>query len=164
MEQVQGTVQAFTDKANLIGGALLAALTGIFGKNWPVFAFFLALNVVDFYYGRKKAKETNTLSSAVGAKGIGKKVSYWVMIMLAFGVSYIFVDLLGPAIGVNLSFLTLIGWFTVAVYILNELTSIVENMLVLGYNVPAILVKGLAAAKSAVDEAGNKVVPGEEKK
>ncbi|MEQ2445084.1 hypothetical protein WMO64_16655 [Pseudoflavonifractor sp. CLA-AP-H29] len=34
-----------------------------------------------------------------------------------------------------------------------------ENMVALGVDVPDILLKGLAAAKTAVDEAGNKVVP-----
>lgn len=161
---IQNTLQAFEDKANIFWATLLALLTHFFGKAWPVFAFFLLLNVVDFYYGRKKAKATGTLSSKVGAEGISKKVSYWVMIGLAFGVSYVLVNVLGPALELNLVFLQLIGWFTLAVYILNELTSIVENLLVLGYDVPEILVRGLAAARSAVDAAGNKVIPGPDSK
>ena len=165
MDQVQTAFQAFTDKANLIWAAVLAGLTQLFGRGWPVFALFFVLNCVDFYYGRKKAKKTGTLSSAVGAAGISKKVSYWVMTGLAFGVAYVFVEVMGPVLGVNLGFLMLIGWFTLAVYILNELTSIVENMLVLGYDVPEILVRGLAAARSVVDQAGNKIVPaGDEEK
>lgn len=160
MNQIKTTLEVFRDKANRAWAAALAVLTQIFGKALPIFGFFLLLNVVDFYYGRKKAKATNTLSSKVGAEGISKKVSYWVMIGLAFGVSYVLVDIMGPAMGVNLGFLRLIGWFTLGVYILNELTSIVENMMVLGYDVPEILVKGLAAARSVVDEAGNKIVPG----
>lgn len=157
--EFQNTLQAFEDKANLLWATILAVLTHFFGAAWPVFAFFLLLNVVDFYYGRKKAKATNTLSSKIGAEGISKKVSYWVVIGLAFCISYVLVNVLGPALGVNLGFLQLIGWFTLAVYIINELTSIVENLLVLGYDVPKILVKGLAAARSAVDAAGNKIVP-----
>lgn len=157
------TLQAFKDTANRFWAMLLALLTHFFGHNWPAFMFLLALNIIDFYYGRKKGKETDTLSSKIGAAGIAKKVSYWVTIGLAFGVSYILVEIVGPALGVNLGFLMLIGWFTLAVYILNELTSIVENMLVLGYDVPAILVKGLAAARSAVDAAGNKIVPDPDK-
>ncbi|MFR8954558.1 MAG: phage holin family protein, partial [Flavonifractor plautii] len=43
----------------------------------------------------------------------------------------------------------------------NELTSIVENMMALGVDVPDILVKGLAAARTVVDQAGDKVVPDE---
>lgn len=67
--------------------------------------------------------------------------------------------MLGPELGVNLGFLMLIGWFTLAVYILNERTSIVENMLVLGYEVAEILVRGLKATRSTVDVAWNKVIP-----
>lgn len=151
---------AFADKANLIWGAVLTGLSYAFGTHWPLFAFFFALNVVDYIYGILKARSTGTMSSAKGAKGIIKKVSYWVLIALAFGVSFVFNDV-GTVLGLDLSFLQLIGWFVLAIYIVNELTSIVENMVALGVDVPAILIKGLAAAKTAVDEAGNKVVPSE---
>lgn len=159
MSNVKEIFRAFVDKANLAWASVFTYLSERFGHRWLVFLFFFGLNIVDFYYGRKKARKTNTLSSAIGAQGIGKKVSYWVTIGLAFSVSYILVSVVGPELGLNLSFLYLIGWFTVAVYILNELTSIVENMLVLGYDVPDIFVRGLAAARSAVDDMGNKVVP-----
>ena len=149
---------AFADKANLIWGTIVAGLTYVFGIHWPVFALFLVLNVVDYVYGVLKAKATNTMSSAKGAKGILKKVSYWVIIAIAFGVSCIFIDI-GTTIGVNLGFLQLVGWFVLAIYIINELTSIVENMMALGIDVPEILVKGLAAARTVVDQAGDKVVP-----
>ena len=62
-------------------------------------------------------------------------------------------------LGIDLSFLQFIGWFVLGIYIINELTSILENMVALGVDVPPILLKGLAAAKTAVDAAGNKVVP-----
>ena len=61
-----------------------------------------------------------------------------------------------------LDFLRLIGWFTLGVYILNELTSIVENLVVLGYDVPEIFVRGLNAARKVVDAAGDRVVPKED--
>lgn len=158
MTIVSQIFSAFGDKANLLGAAVVAVLSGVFGAHWQIFVLFLALNVVDFYYGRLKAKKTNTLSSAKGADGVRKKVSYWVVIALAFGVSTVFIDF-GETIGVPLGFMQLIGWFTLGVYILNELTSIVENLVVLGYDVPEIFVRGLNAARAAVDEAGNKVLP-----
>ena len=154
---------AFTDKANVIGGTIVAFLTYVFGVHWQVFLLFLGLNVIDYVYGVMKARSTGTMSSAKGAKGVLKKVSYWVIIMLSFGVSCIFIDI-GTVIGVDLGFLQLLGWFTLAIYVINELTSIVENMVALGVDVPEILVKGLAAARTAVDAAGDKVVPGEDKK
>ena len=61
-----------------------------------------------------------------------------------------------------MDFLRLIGWFTLGVYILNELTSIVENLVVLGYDVPEIFVRGLNAARKVVDAAGDRVVPKED--
>lgn len=160
MENIPSVFSAFADKANLIGAVIVSGLTYVFGVHWPVFALFLALNIVDYIYGLMKARATDTLSSAKGAKGVAKKFSYWVIIALAFGVSVVLIDL-GTVIGIDIGFLQLIGWFTLAVYILNELTSIVENMVALGVDVPEILVKGLAAARTAVDEAGDKVVPGD---
>lgn len=158
MDKMMDVFSVFADKANLLGATVMAVLGGVFGAHWQVFAFFFVLNVVDFYYGRRKGKATNTLSSAKGADGIRKKVSYWVIIALAFGMAEILVDF-GVTIGINLAFLRLIGWFTLGVYILNELTSIVENMVVLGYDVPEIFVRGLNAARDVVDSAGNKVIP-----
>lgn len=148
----------FADKANLIWGAILAGGSYLFGAHWPLFAFFLLLNVIDYIYGVLKARATDTLSSAKGFWGAIKKVSYWVLIALAFGISCVFVDI-GAVLGIDLSFLQFIGWFVLGIYIINELTSILENMVALGVDVPPILLKGLAAAKTAVDAAGNKVVP-----
>ena len=90
--------------------------------------------------------------------GIVKKVSCWIIIAISFGISVMFIDV-GATIGVDLSFLQLLGWFVLAIYIINEITSILENMVALGVDGPPILLKGLSAAKTAVDAAGNKVVP-----
>ena len=149
---------AFADKANLIWGAILAGCSYLFGAHWPLFAFFLLLNVIDYIYGILKAKATDTLNSGKGFKGIVKKVSCWIVIAIAFGLASIFIDV-GSTIGVDLAFLRLLGWFVLAIYIINEVTSILENMVALGVDVPPILLKGLSAAKTAVDAAGNKVVP-----
>ena len=154
---------AFTDGANLFWGGLVAIYTHFIGGRWPVFVLFLALNAIDFHYGRQKAKKTNTLSSKIGAEGVRKKVAYWVVITIAFSIGHILATSLGPELGVDLSFLHLIGWFTLAVYILNEITSIVENLLVLGVDVPAIFVRGLAVVRTIVDAAGNKIVPDPDK-
>lgn len=151
----------FTDKANLLGAVVVAVMTGVFGAHWQVFALFAVLNVIDFFYGWLKGKQTGTINSAKGAVGIMKKVSYWVVIAMAFGVAQLLIDF-GTEIGAPLGFLHLIGWFTLGVYILNELTSIVENLVVLGYEVPEIFVRGLNAARKAVDAAGNKIIPKEE--
>lgn len=152
-------VNAFCDKTNVIG-ALVVMILGDFVGHWQVFALFLCLNVIDFFYGWLKARKTHTLSSEKGADGIMKKVTYWVVIGVAFGVAEVLVDF-GQGAGIQLDFLRLFGWFTLGVYILNEITSIVENLVVLGYDVPEIFVRGLNAARKAVDAAGDKVIPKE---
>lgn len=150
---------AFTDGANLFWGTIITVWTHFIGANWQVFALFAVLNLIDCHYGRQKAIKTGTLSSKKGAEGAQKKVAYWVIITIAFAIGHILATSLGPELGVDLSFLHLIGWFTLAIYILNELTSIVENLLVLGVDVPTVFVKGLAVVRTIVDAAGNKVIP-----
>ena len=80
------------------------------------------------------------------------------IIAIAFMLSEYFIDM-GNIIGVDLNFLHLFGWFILGVYIINEITSIVENMVVLGIPVPEFFLRGLHAAKTAIDDAGDKVIP-----
>ena len=62
---------------------------------------------------------------------------------------------MGSKIGVDLSFTHLFGWFTLATFIINEIRSILENLVVMGVEVPEFLVKGLEIAKKITEE-GNK--------
>ena len=72
------------DKVNMIYGAIAAIGVAILGKYWFLFAGLLILNVIDYATGFVKAKyyEKNE-SSAIGAKGVWKKVSYcyWTSIL-----------------------------------------------------------------------------------
>ena len=161
MGNIKNAVKVFSSKGNLLLAGLLTGVVGLatdYAFMFKVAGFFLALNVIDYYYGRKKAKHTNTLNSKAGAEGISKKFSYWVVIGIAFYLSYIFIDL-GAKVGVDAKFLSLFGWFVLITYILNEVTSIVENLVALEYNVPKIFIKGLKAVKNAVDTAGDKTIP-----
>ena len=155
-------IHTFTDKVNLLWGAIITGLSFIVGDEKILFLFFLFLNVVDCVFGYIKAYKTKTIKSGKGTEGIIKKVAYWVIIAIAFMVSEYFIGI-GHQIGVDLSFLNLFGWFILGVYIINEITSIVENMVVIGIQVPDIFLRGLHAAKTAIDEAGNKVIPEENK-
>ena len=121
-------MKVLTEKCNLVYGAIVTVLSAIFGQYWYLFLGFLALNIVDYVTGWAWSKFfSKTVSSAVGAKGIVKKVSYWVVIAIAFYISYAFKQL-GGVIGVNLSFMVLLGWFTLATYMINEVRSILENL------------------------------------
>lgn len=139
------------NKANLAWGAVVAVLTAIFGKYWFLFAGFLMLNVLDYASGTYRDWLKGKLSSTTGAKGIVKKVWYWVVIGIAFYVSYAFGQL-GDIIGYNLTWLMWIGWFTLACYMVNELRSLVENLVEIGVNVPDILIKGLDITEKLIKE------------
>ena len=73
------------------------------------------------------------------------------MIAVAFGASATFVEI-GVTLGINLEITVLLGWFVLASLIVNELRSILENFVEMGYNVPRILTKGLEVADKAINQ------------
>lgn len=140
------------EKVNMFYGAIATIGVAIFGKYWFLFAGFLILNVVDYATGFVKAKfyEKNE-SSAIGAKGVWKKASYWIVIGLAFFISTCFTEM-GKVLNTDLSFLILFGWFTLASYLVNEVRSILENLIKMNVNVPIFLTKGLQITQEMIDK------------
>ncbi len=136
---------------NAIVGAVVAVLSYVLGEHWMLFAAFLLLNIADWFTGWMKSRIAGKENSTKGLQGILKKFGYWIMIMVAFGVSAVFVEI-GKAIGVNLGVTTLLGWFVLASLLINEIRSIIENFVEAGYNVPAILIRGLAVADKIINK------------
>lgn len=143
--------QGFMDKYNAIAGAAVAILTAVFGIYWYVFAAFLLLNVIDWLTGWYKSHKKKEESSKTGLIGIVKKLGYWAIILVAFIISGVFVHLGNDVLGINLAFLTMIGWWVVAMLIVNEARSILKNLVECGYNVPHVLVKGLAVTEKIMN-------------
>lgn len=143
------------DKVNMLYGLVATIGTAIFGQYWFLFAGFLMMNIVDYVTGWCKARfYKKNESSAVGAKGIFKKVWYWVVIGMAFFVAYSF-TYMGEVVGINLSFVQLFGWFTLATYLINEIRSILENLVEMNVKVPAFLVTGLDITQKLLDAKTN---------
>lgn len=139
------------DKVNIFYGAITTIGAAIFGKYWFLFAGFLLLNAIDYITGWCKAKfYKKNESSAIGAKGVFKKVWYWVVIGIAFFMALSF-EYMGEIIGINLSFVQLFGWFTLATYLVNEIRSILENFVEMEVKVPAFLISGLAITQKLLD-------------
>ncbi len=141
----------YIDKYNAITGAVIAVLTMFFGKHWPLFALFLLLNVIDWITGWMKSYIAKKENSVKGWKGVLKKLGYWLMILVAFVSSYIFIDI-GNVLGIDLGITTLLGWFVLASLLVNELRSIIENFVEAGYNVPTVLTKGLEVANRVINK------------
>lgn len=139
------------DKVNIFYGLITTIGVAIFGKYWFLFAGFLILNVADYFTGWCKARFYNkNESSAIGAKGVAKKVFYWVVIGIAFFLSHCFIYM-GEIIGVNLSFVAMFGWFTLATYLVNEIRSILENLVEMNVKVPEFLIAGLDVTQKFLD-------------
>lgn len=139
------------DGYNAIAGTIIAVLSYILGEHWMLFAAFLLLNITDWITGWMKSRMAKKENSVKGWKGALKKLGYWIMIMVAFGASAVFVEI-GNAIGIELGITTLLGWFVLASLIVNELRSILENFVEAGYSVPTILIKGLEVADRVVNK------------
>lgn len=73
------------------------------------------------------------------------------MILVAFGASAVFIEI-GTVLGINLQITTLLGWFVLASLLVNEIRSICENFVEAGFNVPNILIKGLAVADETINK------------
>lgn len=147
MKEIDNVVDTY----NMAVGAVIAVMTAIFGVYWYIFAAFLLFNVLDWLTGWYKARKLKQESSSTGLKGIIKKLGYWVIVAVAFSVPYVFVRMGNDLLHIDLSFLTMLGWFTLACLLINEVRSILENLVESGYAIPAILIKGLAVTEKLIN-------------
>jgi toxin secretion/phage lysis holin len=139
------------DTYNAVVGTMVAVLSYVLGEHWILFVAFLLLNVADWLTGWMKSRMAGKENSTKGWKGVLKKLGYWLMVLVAFGASTIFIEI-GNTIGVDLQITTLLGWFVLASLLINEIRSILENFVEAGFNVPVILIKGLEVADKVVNK------------
>lgn len=99
----------------------------------------------------------------MGAAGAIKKLGYWAAVLVAFVISGCFVHIGNDLLGIDLSFLNLIGWWVLAMLIINEARSILENLVELGVKVPEVLIKGLAITEKLI-EAGIDILDTDDEK
>lgn len=144
-------MEVFKENVNTGVGAAAAIMAFFLGDFWWLFLAFAVLNIVDYLTGWYKARQTQTEQSSKGAHGIAKKVGYWVIIGIAFFISVSFIEM-GQLVNINLSFMPLIGYFVLITYIVNEIRSILENLVVCGVNVPDFLIKGLDVTKKLLED------------
>ena len=140
------------DGYNTIVGVMIALLSAAFGTYWYIFAAFVVLNIFDWLTGWYKSRKHQTESSAVGLKGIIKKLGYWVIIAMAFLISNVFVQMGNDVLHMDLDFLMFVGWFTLACLMVNEARSVLENLVECGYEVPLILIQGLAVTEKLLNK------------
>lgn len=141
----------YMDTYNAIVGGIVAVLSFVFGEHWILFAIFLLFNVADWLTGWMKSRMAGKENSVKGWQGVLKKLGYWLMILVAFAASAVFIEI-GNTLEMDLGITTLLGYFVLASLLVNELRSILENFVEAGYNVPIVLVKGLEVADKVVNQ------------
>lgn len=141
----------FMDSYNAYVGLLIAILSMIFGEYWMLFAGFLVLNIFDWLTGWANSRKKRVVSSKKGLDGILKKMGYWVLIAVAYMISAIFIEV-GNAIHVDLHITTFFGLFVLCSLIINEVRSILENLVELGVPIPYIMIRGLEVVDKTIDE------------
>ncbi|MDO4444324.1 MAG: phage holin family protein [Bacillota bacterium] len=140
------------DDYHVAAGMVVTVIIQIFGSHHYIFGVYVLLNILDWLTGWYKAAKKREVSSKAGLKGIVKKVGCWIIILVAFLIPYVFITLGNELLSLDLSFLSTIGWFTLANLIVNEVRSILENLIACGYKVPKVLKKGLAITEKMMEE------------
>lgn len=141
----------YMDTYNAIVGGIVAVLSFVFGEHWILFAIFLLFNVADWLTGWMKSRMAGKENSVKGWQGVLKKLGYWLMILVAFAASAVFIEI-GNTLGMDLGVTTLLGYFVLASLLVNELRSVLENFVEAGYNVPTVLVRGLEVADKVINK------------
>ena len=72
--------------------------------------------------------------------------------LIAFLVPYMFQRLGKDLLDIDLSYLSAMGWFTLANLLVNEIRSILENLIACGYRVPDVLKRGLEITEKVINE------------
>ena len=139
--------------------AIFTAVVAVFNKVPTLLILFMVAVVIDYLTGWAKAafflKEWN---SKTGLQGIIKKTMYFVTIGTAFLIAYAIKEI-GAQAGFDLGFALYLGWYTVAVMLINELTSILENLYVMIPDmVPVWLVKALKICDDTLEHKINDII------
>lgn len=162
MKEIVTAVRAMiptTDTAGLSISAAFTAIAAAFGKVPIILLFFMVAVILDYATGWIKAKYfIMDWNSKTGLQGIIKKVMYFVLIGTAFLIGWGIREM-GESVGINLEFAMLIGWYVTAVMLVNEFTSILENLyVIIPDKVPMWLIKTLKIADEKLGNTINDVV------
>lgn len=135
--------------SGIVVGAVFGTLTFFFGTYDLPLQVLVSLVIADYITGLMAAWQTRSLSSKMGAKGIAKKIGYFVLVGLAFQLDKLF----------NIEPLLR----TTAIWTLstNEVLSNIENLKIMGVPIPEYLTDKIKAIKGELDKGG---VKGEGKK
>ena len=134
-------------------GSVLSSLLGILYI--PVMLMVLC-NIIDYATGLMavKYRKDNTISSYKSFKGIAKKVSMWLLVVVGAIVDEL-TKYATQTVGITVPFTFLIACVVAVWLICNELISILENIKDIGVNIPTFLLPLVKNIKSQTESAVN---------
>ena len=136
------------DKIVKAACAVAGAVAGIFGEWTVLLTILLTAMVIDYIsglivaaFGKSQKTEAGGLSSKVGFVGLAKKGFIMLVVLVA--------TLLDKAIGNSTM---IFQYATTCYYIANECLSVVENAVLIGLPVPAIIKNALEEMRDRNDK------------
>ena len=147
------------DKANLlkkIVGAISSVLSSMLGILYIPVLLLVTCNIVDYTTGLIAAKyrDDGTISSYKSFRGIFKKISMWMLVVVGVVVDEL-LKYTTDTIGLKFPFQFLIACIVAVWLICNELISILENIKDAGVNIPAFLLPLVKNIKSQTETSVN---------
>ena len=139
--------------------AVCAALTALWGWLGWLVAAWVACMAIDYLTGSAAAMKGGAWSSQKAREGLWHKAGCIVAVTISGVLDFVIGLLLEniPAVTLPFEYTVLLCPLVVAWYILTELGSILENAGALGAPMPRFLRKAVAALKTGVEAAGDKL-------
>jgi toxin secretion/phage lysis holin len=132
------------DAVKVSFGVVGSGLSWLFGGWDTLIQYLLLFMAADYVTGIIKSGMKKEISSKIGFRGIGKKVGILVVVAMAQGLDVLLADQTANILGVDMPMIrTVVIW----AYIVNELTSIIENVEGMGVPVPPVIDKVLSLVR-----------------
>lgn len=140
-------------KAKVIaGGSVLMSWLGILAI--PVF-LLVGCNVIDYITGLFAAKyRTEVISSYKGIRGIIKKVCMWLLVLIGAWLD-ILINYAVHTAGIELTLPFIVATIVAVWLVVNEMISILENMIDIGVDIPPFLLPIVKYIKKQAEEKAN---------
>ncbi len=151
--------------ANQMKAIIIAAgstLSSMLGVLYIPVLLMVSCNIIDYATGLMAAPSRKVgISSYKGMRGICKKVSMWLLVVVGAIVDQL-LKYASETFGIMLPFSFLIACIVAIWIICNELISILENMVDIGVNIPDFLMPLVKHIRSQIDEMAENVIEGSE--
>ena len=140
------------EKMKIMATAVLSTLMSWLGILAVPVLLMVGCNVIDYITGLCAAKyRTETINSYKGIRGIIKKVCMWLLVLIGAFID-ILINYAVECAGIGLTIPFVVATVVAVWLVVNEIISILENMLDIGVNIPPFLLPIAKYIKKQVEE------------